>query len=215
MSVEEIAAKLREAEAQKIAGAGQVPAEAEVVPEPAIDPVPAALADPVPSEEPKERADLVASEDRTKTGPSLTPEAVTEVPVVRVEPEEERVEPMVEVVEPPSEVPPETPAVREDASDAEASSELLVAPDTLEEAGVAEPEDIHSDPVVDAEEPQNADPTAQGLVLPPGGGGGGRELYLAVGVGLSALAVVLILWRLWRPRRRGRASVISQSMYRK
>ena len=223
MSVEEIAAKLREAQVQKIRNReGQVSAETGVVSLPA-ESNQTAPADPVVAEESSVGAAAVAVEDRTETQPAATPEIEMEAPVVALEQEkegisaeEQPVQPVLDAVEPPSEVALEPAEVFEEVEPVtEAAMEGEAGRESLEEPSAGGVEHIPSEEDMDVASAEVADPIAQGLVLPPDGGRQGRMIYLGVGVVLSVLAVVLILWRLWRPRHRGRASVISQSMYRK
>lgn len=211
MTVEEIAAKLREAQAQRaVVETEPGLTESAAVAEPAEEPEP-------DSAEARDSA-MPITED---SAPAIAleeamiepePELVAEIPMVAVAP-------VVEHEEPP---------VEPDVEDGHASSLVWDDVPPLEEAEPLE----EGEPVRGAEErgagvvevssPEEApaagiaggaEPVSPGLVLPPDGGPDGRVIYLGAGIALFTVALVMVLLRLRRPRRRGRASVISQSMH--
>ncbi len=174
MSVEEISAKLREAEAQQRSlETNQVSAETAAVTEPGADePAPGVEAPVEPAEPPRSPSGTETEDESSKT--SLRPADRPSVEVALPEP----------VVQQPE------PATA-DASGSAANS--ASAETAVEESEV---------------------PVAPGLML-PSEGRAERNLYLGVGVGLFVLAMGILWWRMRRPRGRGRASVISQSMHRR
>jgi hypothetical protein len=217
LTVEEIEAKVREAEVERAAERA-VEVEAEIVPavEPVAEPekveseaavVPAAVPKPLTVEEIEAKLREAEAERAAERAVEFEAEAV---PAVEPVAEPEKVEP--EAPEPPAAVEPATvegilAQIREAEVERLAESAVEAEAVTVLDAELA-PE-RGPEPIAREETGVPAQET------PWKESRRGPVFYLAAGVGLMVLAMVVIWWRYHRPRRRFHASVISQSMNQK
>jgi len=216
MTVEEISAKLREAQApppsdSEVESAGATPPPA-TPPTPELEPdtEPSAASAPV-TDDPDievEEAETLPSPVEPEPAPEPATISPGEAPVVQVQPAVEEVEPLREAPSEPTPTPLVAPPTQPPMERLELPGVVGPLAGTLEGALEADktPSDVLPAPV------ETATP---GVVLPVSESRGTREVYLAVAVGLMLLAVMILWWRFRRPRRRVHASVISRSMSRR